>query len=80
MTERELIRLGRLLAQHSGHSLQTIATYALANSRFFDRLDAGGSCTLKTAGKLGRWFSENWPQDLEWPRDIVRPRGEKVAA
>jgi hypothetical protein len=77
----ETIRtLADLYAGHTGLTLSTVATYAIQNSRFFDRLEQGGSCTFKTAGRMVNWFSDNWPADLEWPRGIARPAATQVAA
>ncbi|MDF3420188.1 hypothetical protein HKX23_17705 [Sulfitobacter sp. KE29] len=65
---------------HSGLSLATVSTYAANDGKFFRRLDEGAGCTLKTAERVVEWFAANWPDDLEWPRDIPRPSKKKDAA
>lgn len=47
---------------------------------FFRRLNRGGDCQTATANKAMSWFSNNWPADLDWPKDIVRPEKKKDAA
>ena len=43
------------------------------SGKFFDRLNAGGSCTIATYNRILHWFTDNWPADLAWPSDIPRP-------
>ncbi|MBK5945957.1 hypothetical protein CCR83_05685 [Rhodobacter veldkampii DSM 11550] len=43
-------------------------------------LVAGASCTLRKAAAVVQWFSDRWPSDLEWPRDIPRPPKSKKEA
>ena len=47
---------------------------------FFRKMAAGGDCRTRTAVRVVEWFSDNWPADLEWPRDIARPTPSKRAA
>lgn len=77
-----LLTLADSLAAHLGVTHFAISMRALRKGDFFKKLrqpDAG--CHIRTAERLMRWFSDNWPSDLEWPRDIPRPpKAKKEAA
>lgn len=47
---------------------------------FFAGLLAGKGCHLRTANRVMAWFSDNWPADLAWPRDVPRPPKTKKEA
>lgn len=74
MTREQLITLAGAMATHVGRSEQTLSNHIVGHARLFQRLRANKSCTLETAHTAGTWFSDNWPADLDWPRDIPRPR------
>lgn len=80
MNTTDMIEQAKTYSEHTGRALSTIGSYAVRDGKFFDRLQSGGGCTLKTAGRLLSWFSDNWPSDLEWPRSIPRPQKSKDAA
>ncbi len=69
----EITSLAESYATHRGLKLSTLGIYVANDGKFFARLAEGFDCRTKTAAKVGRWFSENWPADLEWPQDIPRP-------
>ncbi|WP_035723502.1 hypothetical protein [Fodinicurvata fenggangensis] len=75
-----IIRLADTYCQHTGRSHARVATLAYDQGMFFDRLRKGRTCTIATYGKVVQWFSNNWPEDLEWPDDIPRPKPESEAA
>ena len=80
MNTETLVTLAKAYAAHSGKTLSTVSTYAAGDGKFFPRLQGGAGCTLKRANRIIRWFSDGWPADLEWPRDIPRPTKSKEAA
>ncbi|MDT8856467.1 hypothetical protein RNZ50_15845 [Paracoccaceae bacterium Fryx2] len=80
MTTQNILSVAQAYAHHSGLKLSTVGAYAVNDGKFFVRLLGGGGCTLKTAARVMAWFSDNWPSDLEWPRDIPRPKPRKEAA
>lgn len=51
----------------------TIGKRALNDNTFYARLESGAGFNIKTYDRLVGWFSENWPDDLEWPASIERP-------
>lgn len=80
MQATDLLMLSEALAQHRNWSLSTVGFYAANDGKFFQRIQSGGGCTLRTAHRVTVWFADNWPADLAWPRDIPRPPKSKEAA
>jgi hypothetical protein len=76
-----LVSLAEAYGKHCNLKLSSVSTYATGGGTFFRNLKAGtAGCTLKTAATVLQWFADNWPDDLEWPRDIARPAKTKKAA
>jgi hypothetical protein len=80
MNVQFLTALARQYAEHRGLALSTVSTYAAQDGKYFGRLEAGAGCTIAKANRIVRWFSDHWPPDLEWPRDIPRPPKSKSEA
>lgn len=76
-THTHLIDLSATYAAHMNLSHWRVSFIVRGDGQFFRRLAEGKSCTLKTASHVMQWFSDNWPADLEWPRDIPRPPKQK---
>lgn len=73
-----LITLAEQMAAHENVSHFAISMRALGKGDFFKNLmRPNGDCRTRTASRLFQWFSDNWPEDLEWPRDIPRPPQSK---
>ncbi|MFA7433676.1 MAG: hypothetical protein WCZ72_08170 [Gemmobacter sp.] len=79
-TYQHLISLCDALASHTNVSHWRVAFRVRGDGQFFSRLRKGGGCTAKTAARTLQWFSDHWPTDLEWPRDIPRPPKSEEAA
>lgn len=78
---QSLITLAETLAAHQGVTHFAISMRAMGKGDFFKRLQKpGADCRTGTATRLAAWFSENWPSDLEWPRNIPRPQKSKKEA
>lgn len=76
-----LVKLAEAYAEHQQLTLSTVSTYAAKDGKRLPHLKNGGGCTVRTAGAILQWFSDNWPEDLAWPKDIARPaRGTRRAA
>lgn len=69
-----LITLADALACHQGVTHFAISMRALGKGDFFKRLKEGGDCRTATASRLMEFFESAWPIDLQWPRNIPRPR------
>ncbi|WP_054007853.1 hypothetical protein [Cypionkella psychrotolerans] len=79
-TYTHLLQLGGALSVHTDLALATLSKRAVGRANLFSRMIEGKGCTVDTAVLAFRWFSENWPRDLEWPRDIPRPPRKKKEA
>ncbi|PTE15966.1 hypothetical protein [Pseudogemmobacter blasticus] len=77
MSTEAIIRIAETFARHLGLTLSTVSTYAANDGKWLSGLKTGSSCTLRKAAVVTCWFSENWPADLEWPRDVPRPAIQK---
>ncbi len=80
MNKQVLITLAEAYAEHLGLKLSTVSTYAAKDGKFFGSLKGASGCTLDRADTVLRWFSNHWPEDLAWPRDIPRPPKSRAAA
>lgn len=70
----QLLELARRFGEATELSLSAIGRRALNDNTVFGRLAAARlGFGIKTYDKLVQWFSDNWPQDLEWPEDVPRP-------
>ena len=72
MNSNDVIRIARIYAESRCLTMSTLGTYAAGDSRFFSRLTAD-RVTIRRAKRVLQWFSDNWPEGLEWPADIARP-------
>ena len=73
-----LLQLCEALAAHQGVSHFAISMRIMGKGDFFKRLMGPGTdCRTRTSERVIDWFDRNWPVDLEWPRDIPRPRSPK---
>lgn len=72
-----LIRLARAYAAAKGRgdglALSGISTKIFNDGKTLDRIAAGGDLVTGSYERAIKWFSENWPEDLEWPSDVARP-------
>lgn len=76
-----LILLAETMAAHQGVTHFAISMRAMGKGDFFKNMkEKGWDCRTRTASRVMAWFSDNWPSDLEWPRDIPRPRKQKKEA
>lgn len=80
MSPEAILQVANAYATHTGRKLSTVGVYLVNDGKFLDRLAKGHSCTLRTADRVMSWFSDNWPADLAWPRDIPRPPKTKREA
>lgn len=69
----QLIKLSEAYAAHKNVSHWRVSFLARGDGQFFRRLKAGKGCSVRTAEMVLSFFSDHWPADLEWPRDISRP-------
>ena len=80
METNHLTLLAATLAAHVGRSETTVAGWCGVHKRLFTRLSTGKGCRVDTYNKALVAFSDLWPADLEWPRDIARPAAKRRVA
>ena len=73
MNETALIDLAQRFASARNISLWRVGFLAAGDGKFFDRLQAGRTCTLRVAHAVVRYMSDRWPDGTEWPAGIPRP-------
>lgn len=71
--EKNLVDLCDAYADHLNITHWRVAFLARGDGSFFKRLKEGRTCTLKTSRMVIQWFSDHYPEDLEWPEEIQRP-------
>jgi hypothetical protein len=80
-TKHPLLALCEALAAHQDVTHFAISMRIMAKGDFFKGLmRPGADCRTRTATRVLDWFDANWPEDLEWPRQIPRPQKKKEAA
>ncbi|MFN4191857.1 MAG: hypothetical protein ACK4FR_02845 [Tabrizicola sp.] len=79
-SSNHLLCLADLYGLHHGLSHWRVSYLVRGDGQFFHKLKTGKSCTLRTAARVLSWFSDNWPEDLEWPAEIARPPKSKREA
>ena len=73
-TTLDIVVLAQEYAKYRRLALSTVGRLAAKDGRFFSYLDSGRSTTtFAKAAKVTQWFSDHWPDDLDWPVDIPRP-------
>ena len=80
MTSTQLVRLGRLYADHRGIKLSTAGRHLANHGAFFDRLLSGHTLTEARAVRVARSISQQWPVDMPWPADVPRPPAAAYSA
>lgn len=63
---QQIHRIATVWAERSNRSLATLGTRLTNDSRFFDKMAAGGTCTTKTFEKFLTFFRDaaNWPDNV----------------
>jgi hypothetical protein len=86
-TKQNIFFLAEAFAEATNRAVSTISRLAtgsgqtVANLKLVD--DAGQPkhrITTDRAFRALSWFSDNWPDDLEWPEGIERPTNKNEAA
>ena len=77
MKYETLIQLAEVLAAFINRSEATLSNRIVGHARFFSRLRKGDGCSVTSFNVVLEWFNENWPEDLEWPKEITRPTSPK---
>ena len=73
MDEQSLVDAAQRFASARGITLWRVGFLAAGDGKFFARLKAGRTCTLRVARVVVQYLSDHWPDDHEWPDGIPRP-------
>ena len=68
-----LFECAALFERATGISPATVGKRALNDNTFFARMAEGQGFTVRTYDKVMDWLSTNWPEGIEWPKDVPRP-------
>jgi len=74
----ELVILARAYCAN-GTLMSSLGKKVLDNYKFFPLLEAGKGAHSGNLEKASDWFEENWPADIEWPKEVARTRPERAA-
>lgn len=77
--DRHLLTLAEAYQDHTGRTtvalskLITNGAQAYLLSRLKTKEPGQRGILLDTYKQTLQWFSDNWPEEIEWPSDIIRP-------
>lgn len=54
-------------------SPHTVGRWVDGDGMLYARLKRGHDITTRRAARIAQWFSDHWPDGLDWPADIPRP-------
>lgn len=75
-----VLHLIDVLSAHLNRSPSTLSTKLLGNGKRYEELKCGSSgISMKTYRRAIRGCHECWPNDLQWPLNVERPRTEQAA-
>lgn len=73
----KLMTLARAYAAAKGRgdglALSGISTKIFNDGKTLDRIANGGDLVTGNYERALKWFSDNWPEEIEWPTSIGRP-------
>jgi hypothetical protein len=69
----QLLDLAARFEAATSQTRATAAKRALNDNTFFARIEGGAGFNITTFDKVVLWFSQNWPEQAEWPKGVERP-------
>jgi hypothetical protein len=80
LCKSHLFRLAAIFRAATRVAPSAVGGRALNHSKFFARMTVPTtSFTARTYDRLVHWFSQHWPDGVEWPAEIVRPTAKPAA-
>jgi hypothetical protein len=76
MLTGHLLAVAAAYCARTGLSRSRVSTLVFNHGQRLDLIDGGADLATRSYERAMLWFSANWPQDLEWPADVVRPEPE----
>jgi len=68
----ELGVLAQTYCQHQQITLARLGEMVCENHKFFKNLVSGKGPNEQKAQRATDWFLANWPDEADWPPDVVR--------
>jgi hypothetical protein len=77
----QLIVVADVFGRHTGRGRKRVSTLVLKQGNRLDEFAAGRlSPTVRVFERAMLWFSEHWPDGVEWPSGVTRPEAAKESA
>lgn len=73
MTPIQLQTLIELYSAFTKRRPSYVGYMCAGSGDFYSRLVAGRDVTTRRSRRVIEWFSDHWPEGLDWPADIPRP-------
>lgn len=64
----------------AGCAEATLSTRMLGDGKRLSAIRSGSDIGVRRLAEAVAWLSRNWPADLDWPADVVRPEPAEAAA
>jgi hypothetical protein len=76
----QLLALANAYIAAEGIEMHTLSWRALGDSKKLASLADGKDIQVKRFERALAWFDEHWPEGVEWPAGVQRPRRGEAAA
>lgn len=68
-----MLTVARIFASETGLPITTVSAKAARDTGFIGRIERDeGSFTARKYDDVMGWFSDNWPDETDWPADVPR--------
>lgn len=80
MSGRErILRLAAVYGEALGLERTTVSWRLFQDTNKLDAIASGRDLFLGRYERAMKFFHENWPAELDWPKGIDRPRADEAA-
>jgi hypothetical protein len=70
---QEIVEVADRYAEALGIGRKRVSFIVLNRGSRLDQIADGGDLNTGTFESAMQWFSDNWPDGLDWPEGILRP-------
>lgn len=70
---KNIVTLSRIYADAHGISLKTVSSRVFSDQKKIAAIENGKDITIGRFNDALLWFSEKWPEGVDWPQGIPRP-------
>jgi hypothetical protein len=75
-----ILETARAYCAARGLSISRVSTIVFNDGKKLDLIASGRDLHTAKYEHAMAWFSENWPEDVDWPADVPRPEPARGAA